>query len=251
METEDFKPIRPVRVSAEVAEQLKQAILTGRYKAGDKLPAERVLAERFGVSRLSIREALRSLETFGFLSTRYGANGGVFVTDLTFENLVNAFGHLFESGKGSFGPVQQLRFVIEPEVARLAALASTPADVERLREAYKAEQAHRLALPDRAIINGRVHLILAEMCENPFFEGIVRSALRLTSLHVTSANLDGKPYHPHDMHGPIIEAVAAGDAEAAYSAMQKHVTEFGEILLKFDKAASKKTRRAGDPQKDR
>lgn len=250
METDDFKPIKPVRVSAEVAEQLKQAIIAGRYKAGDKLPAERILAELFHVSRLSIREALRALETFGFVSVRHGVNGGVYVTDLTFENLVNAFLHLFESGKASFRQVQQMRILIEPEAARLAALASTPASVERLRKAYEAEQNEGLALPERSVINARVHFILAEMCGNPFFEGVIRSAMMLTSHYVTSAELDGKSYHPHTMHGPIIQAVAAGDAEAAYSEMKKHIEEFSEILLKFDQARSKKRRQARSSQKE-
>ena len=76
-----FKPIRPIRISAEVAEQLKQSILLGHFKAGQRLPSERDLAEEFQVSRVALREALRSLENSGFIHTRPGATGGAFVTD--------------------------------------------------------------------------------------------------------------------------------------------------------------------------
>jgi len=86
-----FRPIRQLRVSGEVTEQLKQSILLGNFKTGDRLPSERDLAEQFQVSRVAVREALRALENSGFITTRQGVTGGAFVTDLTFEHLVNAF----------------------------------------------------------------------------------------------------------------------------------------------------------------
>ena len=94
-----FKPIKQLRVSEEVAEQLKQSILPGHFKSGEKLPAERDLAEEFQVSRVAIREALRKLENAGFIVTRQGATGGAYVTDLTFEYLVSAFLDLFLADK--------------------------------------------------------------------------------------------------------------------------------------------------------
>src|SRR4030042_2729017 len=90
-----FRPIRQLRVSEEIISQPKQSILLGHFKPGDKLPAERDLADEFRVSRVAIREALRALENAGFLVTRQGPNGGVYVTDLTFEYLANAFLDLF------------------------------------------------------------------------------------------------------------------------------------------------------------
>ena len=134
-----FRPIRQLRVSEEVAEQLKQSILLGHFKAGDKLPSERDLAEEFQVSRVAVREALRSLENTGFIETRQGATGGAFVTDLTFEHLVSAFVDLFLAEKISAPELYQVRLLVEPEVARLAALNVTPEYTERLLEALKAE----------------------------------------------------------------------------------------------------------------
>jgi DNA-binding FadR family transcriptional regulator len=90
-----FRPIKQPRVSQEVREQLKQSILLGQFKAGDRLPSERDLVEEFQVSRVAIREALRALENSGFIITRQGVNGGAYVTELTFEHIANAFLDLF------------------------------------------------------------------------------------------------------------------------------------------------------------
>ena len=80
-----FRPVRQSRVSEDVTAQLKQSILVGQFKPGDKLPAERELVEEFDVSRAAIREGLRVLENTGFIATRQGAGGGAFVTDLSFR----------------------------------------------------------------------------------------------------------------------------------------------------------------------
>jgi len=121
-----FKPIRQTRVSEEVTEQIKQCILLGDFNAGDKLPAERELMEQFQVSRVAIREALRALENSGFVSTRQGATGGTYVIELSFENLSSAFIDLFLAEKISIPEMFHVRVLIEPEVARLAAMRITP-----------------------------------------------------------------------------------------------------------------------------
>src|SRR5512136_1958727 len=109
-----FKPIKQLRVSEEVAKQLKESILLGNYNTGDKLPAERDLAEEFQVSRVSIREAIRKLENSGLIITRQGATGGAYVTDLSFEYLVSAFLDLFLADKISISDLRQVRLIVEP-----------------------------------------------------------------------------------------------------------------------------------------
>ncbi len=77
----NFKPIKQPRISDEVFHQLKESILSNGFKAGDKLPPERELADQFQVSRVAIREAIRTLENAGFLEIRQGSTGGAYVTD--------------------------------------------------------------------------------------------------------------------------------------------------------------------------
>jgi GntR family transcriptional regulator, transcriptional repressor for pyruvate dehydrogenase complex len=230
-----FRPIRQLRVSEEIVAQLKQSILLGHFKAGDKLPAERSLAEEFRVSRVAIREALRALENSGFLVTRQGANGGAYVTDLTFENLAKTFLDLFMANKISIPEMHQLRILVEPEVARLAAFKVTPEYIQRLKDALEAEE---LPIPSLSVDverKQRVHFILAEMCGNRFFEALVRSAMGLTKKVVEAVGPDPHSMHPAGMHRPIVEAVLAGDAKAAAIAMGKHTVEFGETLIKMEK----------------
>ena len=128
-----FRPIRPSRISEEVTEQLKRSILFGDFKTGDKLPPERLLAGEFQVSRVAVREALRTLENSGFIVTRQGASGGAYVTDLSFAHLADAFLDLFLAGKISIPELIGVRILIEPEMARLAATKVTPTYAKQLK----------------------------------------------------------------------------------------------------------------------
>jgi GntR family transcriptional repressor for pyruvate dehydrogenase complex len=229
-----FKPIKQLRVSEEVAEQIKQSILIGHFKLGDKLPAERDLAEEFKVSRVAIREAIRKLEHSGFIITRQGAAGGAYVTDLTFEYLVHAFLDLFLAGKISIYEMSRVRILVEPEIARLAALNITPECAQRLKDAVDAEELPVDTVTEDVTRKQKVHLILAEMSGNHFLEAIDRGLMGLTK-NVVEAIECFPRLHPAGMHRPIVEAVLAKDAEAAAEAMRKHSTEFGQILVEMEK----------------
>jgi GntR family transcriptional repressor for pyruvate dehydrogenase complex len=238
-----FRPVRQLRVFEEIVAQLKESILTGRFKPGDKLPTERELVEQFQVSRVAIREALRTLENSGFIVTRQGANGGAYVTDLNFEFLANAFVDLFLADKISIPELHRVRLIIEPEIARLAAIAITPEYTQRLMKALEDEEVLASSLPEDIKIKTAVHYILAEMCGNRFFEAIVRSAMKLTHALIQMVNPD-PPYamHPAGMHRPTVEGVLKGDPEASSIAMHKHTLEFGEILIKMEKTYREKKR---------
>src|ERR687883_979020 len=75
-----FAPVSVARASTSIADQIRQAIVTGRLNEGERLPPERELAEQFGVSRVTVRDALRGLEAMGLIEVRVGARGGAFVT---------------------------------------------------------------------------------------------------------------------------------------------------------------------------
>lgn len=235
-----FKPIKQPRVSEEVAKQLKQSILLGNFNTGDKLPAERDLAEEFQVSRVAIREALRKLENSGFIVTRQGVTGGAYVTDLTFEYLVSAFLDLFLADKISIPELRQVRLIIEPEVARLAATNITPEYAQRLKRSLEVEELPISSLSEDMERKQQVHIILAEMSGNRMLEALARSLMGLTRRAVEAAEADPRFMHPAGMHRPIVEAVLKGNAEAAAAAMKKHGIEFGKNLMKMEKANREK-----------
>lgn len=230
-----FKPIKQLRISEGVIEQIKQSILSGHFKPDDKLPSERDLSEQFQVSRVVIREALRKLEHAGFIVTRQGATGGAYVTELTFEYLINAFLDLFLADKISIPELYHVRLLIEPEVARLAASNITTQYVQRLKEALDIEELPIASLSVDVDRKQRVHFILAEMCRNRFFEAIMRSLLKLTKEVIEAVNPDPDTVHPTGMHRSVVQAVLAGNAEAAFETMKKHTIDFGENFIKMER----------------
>jgi DNA-binding FadR family transcriptional regulator len=231
-----FKPIRQTRVSEEVTEQIKQCILLGDFNAGDKLPAERELMEQFQVSRVAIREALRALENSGFVSTRQGATGGTYVIELSFENLSSAFIDLFLAEKISIPEMFHVRVLIEPEVARLAAMRITPESTEKLLEILEKEESPVNSLADDIETKTMAHFVLAEICGNRFLEALVKSLMRVTKKVIEAVNPNTLSMHPAGMHRPIVEAVIAGKPDEAVEAMRRHALEFGEVMIEMERA---------------
>ena len=236
-----FKPIRQARVSEEVLGQLKEAILLGKFKSGDKLPSERELTEEFQVSRGVIREAIRALEITGFVVLRQGPTGGAFVTDLSFDHVGNAFLDLFLANKVSIPELAHIRYYIEPEVARLAAINATEKDKQRLREAQEAEFQPVSATSSRINKLQRVHQVIAESCHNHFFEAISKSMLQLTYEIVEAVDPDHRALHMPGEHKTVVTAILDGDADAAAAAMKTHLEQFRENLIKMEAAYRQKT----------
>jgi len=230
-----FKPIKHARVFEDVLLQLKDAIFSGRFKAGDKLPSERELTVQFEVSRGVVREAIRALELGGFVVIRQGPAGGAFVTDLTFNQVGNAFLDLFLANKLSMREVAQVRLHIEPEVARMAAENISAPGEERLREAETAEHAPFHSYPDRIERLTRVHSILASICGNHFFEAIVKSMLQVTAEVVLVVDPDHDALHGPGEHISIVEAVISGDGDGAAEAMADHLKRFADSLVAMER----------------
>jgi GntR family transcriptional repressor for pyruvate dehydrogenase complex len=222
-----FRPIKPLRISEEVAQQLKQSILVGHFKPGERLPTERDLSEQFQVSRAATREALRVLENAGFVVTRQGATGGAYVTDLTFDRTVNAFFDLFMAEKISIAEINYVRVLVEPDVARLAA--------ERVNDEY----AQRLKASMTEGTGPQFHFVLAEMCGNRFLEGLLRSTIDLIGKIVNAANVGYE--HPAKDHKILLDAVIAGDGAKAAEVMRKHAIANGESLMKVEKLFREKS----------
>ena len=122
------------RVSHTIVEQIRDAIFSGELKPGDRLPAEKNLAEDFGVSKSSLREAFRALEALGLLEIRQGMAGGAFVSKVDLETARNSlFNYIFFQNP-SIQEFTQLRALIEPPVAELAAGKISDADIADLEE---------------------------------------------------------------------------------------------------------------------
>ncbi len=235
-----FKPIKTSRVSEDVLIQLKEAILLGAYKSGEKLPSERELTLQFQVSRGVVREAVRALELSGFVVMRQGPAGGAFVTDLSFNQVGNAFLDLFLANKVSMAEVAQVRSHVEPKVAELAAIQITPEHQKQLEHAQDEEFVTPKSHGERIVRLTDVHIVLAQVCGNHFFEATVRSMLKLTAEVVLAVEADHEALHNAGEHAPIIDAVIKGDPERASREMEQHLKRFSDSLIEMEKIYRKK-----------
>ena len=177
------------------------------------------------------------LENSGFVTIRQGASGGVYVTDLTFEQLASACLDLFMANKISIHELHRVRILLEPEVTRLATLNADQKSKKRLLEAFEGEHPPGASLTEDIASATKVHFVLAEMCGNRFLEAIVNSVIKLNA-KILEEMKPNPPYiiHPPGSHRYIVEAVLAGDPEAAAEAMRKHAVIFYEHLTKLEKA---------------
>jgi len=131
---------RQGRVSETIVRRIKKQISDGRLVAGHKLPAEREMARQFKTSRVSVREAYRSLEELGVLRIRRGADGGAFIAAVDHEPVLRSLALVLGLAKTSHKELTQARLLIEPPIARLAALRARKEDIVRLEQALEQEE---------------------------------------------------------------------------------------------------------------
>ncbi|MBN1848474.1 MAG: FadR family transcriptional regulator [Deltaproteobacteria bacterium] len=235
-----FKKINRLTVAKEIMLQIKEAILNGQLKSGEKIPSERELTERFNVSRNMVREAIRGLEMSGYLEIQQGPFGGAFVKDFTHDRLSTGFLDFYIADKLTVHELNQARLYLEPEVARLAAKNIHSKDRKRIRDALK-EEIFAEKLEDRLKSLTAVHLVLAEMCDNYFYEIWVNSLIRITHEIVLNTFQAGDvPIHGTGQHDQIVEMVLEGNPEGAAQAMKDHLIQFAEAFIALDKKYRKK-----------
>lgn len=230
-----FKPIKQLKASDEIFNQLKDAIITGKYKAGDKLPSEKELTEMFQASRTAVREALKMLDATSFLIKRQGATGGAFVNDITFDRLSSAWTDLFLSGKLSLPELCEARILIEPKVARMAASNINEHYREKLIKAHEIESIIDPDYTKTVNESQKIHHIIAEMSHNRFLESIVKSLVILVKDTAISFKPPHEDVHPPSMHDGIVESIAAGDCDRAEKEMYRHLVEFTDLMFDAEK----------------
>jgi DNA-binding FadR family transcriptional regulator len=133
-----FEPVRPSRASADVVAQIREAILSGKVKPGDRLPTERDMAQQFGVSRVTIRDALRALEAGGLIRVKIGGGGGPYVTQPDIGILRDSLSAHFQLHGATLRELAEARMALETTAARLAAERATEEDIAALGSALAA-----------------------------------------------------------------------------------------------------------------
>jgi DNA-binding GntR family transcriptional regulator len=207
-------PVKPD--VASIAERITNAIMENRLPPGIKL-AEEKLARAFGVSRTKIRHVLTTLARDGLVKLR--PNRGAFVTSPTVQEAVDLFA---------------TRRLLEPEVIRNAIARAGKADLRRLRGHLAREAQARKAGDRRAVIklSGEFHMLLAEVAGNSFISKLMSELCPFTCLIIALYDSPDTPACPEDEHGPIVDAIEAGDEHTAIRLMLRHLEHVeGELRL--------------------
>ena len=224
-----IEPIKKTRVAEGVAEQIRMLMLEGTFPPGEPLPGERQLAERFGVSRGSIRDAFRTLETIGLLVTRHGQ--GTFPQELDVDRLVAPLASVLSYRRDMQDELLDVRRMFEPAVARVAATRVTEADLADLQRILEAQR-KKLKNGRSAIVEDTAfHQVLARATGNRV---IVSIRATLNDLLVESRKLTlqqkGRPRKSIIGHEAVVAALRQGDADAAAEAMRAHIDQIADLL---------------------
>jgi GntR family transcriptional repressor for pyruvate dehydrogenase complex len=228
--------VKRTRSSDDVVTQIKDAIIGGQLKTGDRLPSERELCRLFGVSRPTLREGLRTLEALGVIEIRPGAAGGIFTSEPQGDHLGAALGALLRFRGATVHELAEFRVSFESETASWAAQRAEPEDIERLEALAErfAELAREEGLPWPVLveIDLAFHEAIAEASKNAVRVGIMLGIHR--ALHEASSSLAEWASAParHTIGvelRQIAAAVAAHDARRAALLMGRHVKKFSEL----------------------
>lgn len=224
-----IEPIKKTRVAEEIADRIRVLILDGTFPAGQALPAERPLAEWFGVSRGSVRDAFRTLETIGLLVTRHGQ--GTFPQELDVNRLIAPLASVLSYRSELQSELLDVRRMFEPAVARAAATRVTDedlADLERILDA----QRKKLKTGRSAIVEDTAfHHVLARATRNRVVISIMAT---LNDLLVGTRRLTlkqkGRPGRSILGHEAVVAALRRRDAGAAAEAMREHINQIADLL---------------------
>ncbi|WP_284743667.1 FadR/GntR family transcriptional regulator [Amycolatopsis sp. RTGN1] len=224
-----FRPVRAGNAFEETVERLLQAIRLGVVGAGERLPSERELAERLGVSRVTLREAIRALADAGYVESRRGRYGGTFVHD-------TLPGPPAPDGKVDAVGIEDalcLRYVLETGAAEMAAARSlSPADRRHLTGTLA--EAASADLDDYRRKDSRLHLAIAEVTASGSLTTAMADArTRVNQLLDRIPLLPPNLEHSNAQHEAIVDAILAGDAPAARQAMAEHIEGTASLLRAF------------------
>jgi len=225
----DFETVRRDKVYEGVAKQIERVILK-KLRPGDKLPSERELAEVLGVSRSSIRDAIRSLELMGMVEPRQGA--GTIVREISSDSLVNPLANARKRKKELIGELLDFRKMLEPPLAARAATRVSGDEISEMEEILE-RQEEKLRGGDNTIAeDSEFHYAIALASGNSVVLKVLDTLMDLLrDSRERSLQVEGRPQKSLAGHRRILAAIKHHDAEAAKVAMRRHIEDVEEIVL--------------------
>jgi DNA-binding FadR family transcriptional regulator len=221
-----------LRASADVVAQIREAILSGKVKPGDRLPTERDMAQQFGVSRVTIRDALRALEAGGLIRVKIGGGGGPYVTQPDIGILRDSLSAHFQLHGATLRELAEARMALETTAARLAAERATDEDLVALRSALTGQN------PSTATLSLDFHTTLVGASHNRALL-IMFSATRaliqeaFDALHARQPDMAETARR---VHTALYQAIEQRDADRAVRLMREHMLDFAARAERAEEA---------------
>jgi len=213
----------------KIIRQIKLLISSGQLKPGDRLPAERILAERFGVGRGYIREAILKLEFYGLLKT--SPQSGNFIAGFSIKILDSIFADIITFNKEDFVSIIEARYYLEINAAKLAALRRTEGDIDQLKEAlheYDTKFANGQSAVEEDVL---FHIKIASATKNSVIESMILILVTdfIKVIHLVDCTDSKIRNYAIEQHHKILDAIIIKDEAAAGEAMQLHLKEMMEM----------------------
>ncbi len=242
-----FDQVRQRRLSDDIVDRLEGMILEGTLTSGQRLPAERVLAEQFGVSRPSLREAIQKLVAKGLLVSRQG--GGNYVAETLGSTFSDPLMQLFERNPDAQRDLLEFRHTLEASCAFYAAQRATEPDRERLKAAFDALQdcysrASEVSRAEEGAADARFHLAIAEASHNAVLLHTIRGLFDLLKRNVVT-NIGGmyqQRAETRDMlisqHRELYQAIVEGRAEDAREVCSSTALWLASAIARWKRASA-------------
>lgn len=228
MEDNVFRAIEQKKVSAQIIDQVKTLIASGKLKPGDALPPERELMKVFNVSRPTLREALNALSTMGFV--KMAQRQRTRVRSLVPSNITEPLHRLLKEDMSTSLELIESRTIIERGNARLAARRATEADIAKLERCLVSMRAKLEAHDSVTEDDAEFHIAIAEAAHNKIQTHLMFSIYDLLKEKVGLCYMNDEKMAILEQHQAIVEAIKARDEQQALTRMEEHLSYVESLL---------------------
>ena len=227
----EFKEITPVRLYESVIEQIMDLIKNNELKPGDKLPPEREFAEKFSISRGSLREAFRVLESRGLIKSKPG--GGRYIREIRNNGYNNTENIILSLEKSSILELLEAREIFEVKIVKLAAQRATPEDIKSIERALnKMNEEEELEVDRKTESDTEFHLAIARASHNFVFVNIIKLHLDLLKeTREKTQQIPGRREERWHEHQAIFQAIKKHNCKKAGEVMLKHLRNIRQIVV--------------------
>jgi len=224
---------RTHKISDQIIEQIRNAILSGRFKPGDKVASEKELMSEFGVSKATLREALRVLEGMGLVEIKKGISGGVFIAEVDMKTTISGIINFLHFKTVSVKDITMIRYLLEPPVVQIAASRIQPEDIVKLENIITETPATSPAIVSKEI---GFHRYLARMTENPILILVMDFIDNILNDIKFQLDLGVEFYHKvAKSHQAILECLKQKDGVGARREIENDLLEVGNHLARVSK----------------